>query len=483
MPVTELPFASGFYQSDSLTVSSQACVNLYPVIEEAASLSQETLRGTPGIELVVAAGSGVNRGAHALNGVPYFVQGNELYRLESGGTASLIGAITGSGRVSMDDNGTQLMICVPGGDGYIFVAAGDTLTTISDVDYTTTSGVPQSVVFIDGYLCVTTDDKKFKISSLNDGLTWNALDFGSAESSPDGVIAPVVYRNQLFIGGERTMEAFSNIGGAGFPFTRTGLFLEQGISGIFGIVNAKNTFAFIGAGADELPAIWKLVGNETEKISTRAIDKLILGLSEAELALVHAFSYGQLGNYYIGFSLGATTVVYDLMSQKWHERQSVYDVGGTVTTAQWRGSSVVSAYGKLYVGDLVNENIGELKTDVYAEYSLEILRSFSTQPLLNNMKPFSVPMIELTMESGTGVNDVTNPQDEEPMVYFDQSFNGGKTWSEKRGRRVGRIGEYYRRTIWRRNGTPMRFVCYRFSISSAVKVAVAQLVADVRPVQ
>ena len=223
MPAVELPFANGFYTSDSLPVSSQACVNLYPVVEESASLASETLRGTPGIELVIDAGSGANRGSHSLNGTPYFVNGTELYRLESGGTSTLIGTISGSGRVSMADNGTQLLICVPGGAGYIFVEAGDTLTTISDTDYTTSNGAPQAVVFIDGYFVVTTDDLKFKISSLNDGLTWDALDFGSAESSPDGVIAPVVYRNQLFIGGERTTEAFNNVGGAGFPFTRTGL--------------------------------------------------------------------------------------------------------------------------------------------------------------------------------------------------------------------------------------------------------------------
>ena len=479
MPVTTLPFAGGFYTSDSMTISSQACVNLYPVIEESASLSQETLRGTPGIELVVTAGSAANRGAHALNGTPYFVQGTELYRLESGETVTLCGTIAGTGRVSMADNGTQLMVCVPGGAGYIFTESPDTLTTISDTDYTTTNGAPQFVVYLDSYFVVTTDAKKFKISALNDGLTWDALDFGSAESSPDGVVTPVVFRNQLFIAGERTMEAFNNVGGAGFPFTRTGLFLEQGVAGLFTIINAKNTFMFLGAGENEVPGIWMLAGNETTKVSTRAIDALLRVLTTAERAAVHTWAYGQAGNYFVGFVLPTTTIVFDLASQKWHERQSTYLITGIITTTTWRGSSVVAGYGKLYVGDLVGSNLGNLTPDIYAEYSLEILRSFSTQPFQNQQKPFSVPMVELTMESGVGVNDVLQAADEEPMVYFDQSTNGGKTWSEKRGRKIGRIGEYYRRTIWRRNGTPRRFVCYRFSLSSAVKVAVASLVADI----
>lgn len=52
MPRVVLPIANGFYRTDSLPISSQNAVNVFPVIEEAPSLSQETLRGCPGVRVV-----------------------------------------------------------------------------------------------------------------------------------------------------------------------------------------------------------------------------------------------------------------------------------------------------------------------------------------------------------------------------------------------------------------------------------------------
>ena len=206
MPTTPLPLANGFYLSDSLPVSAQQCVNWYPRLVEAPALNQEILVGTPGLWQAATTGPlGANRGSHRFEGRPYFVNGSKLYRLNADNTLTDLGTISGSGRVSMADNGLQLMILVPGGTGYIFTESPDTLVTISDVDFDA-NGDPQAVVFIDGYFCCTTDAKKFIVSALNDGTSWNALDFGSAESSPDGVVVPFVFNNQLFIGGERTIE-------------------------------------------------------------------------------------------------------------------------------------------------------------------------------------------------------------------------------------------------------------------------------------
>ena len=178
MPITTLPLANGFYVSDSLPISAQECTNFYPNIVQAPALNQETLLGTPGLEQVattaVELDARVNRGAHTMNGVPYFVNGGFLFKLtESSGTytATSLGAITGTSRVSMADNGTQLLILVPGSDGYIYNHTTNTFAQITDSDFTA-NGNPQQVVFIDGYFCLTTDTKKFIVSYINDGLNY-----------------------------------------------------------------------------------------------------------------------------------------------------------------------------------------------------------------------------------------------------------------------------------------------------------------------
>jgi hypothetical protein len=105
MPKVNLPIASGFYESESLPISAQRCINLYPNIVQAQALSQETLLGTPGIRQLVTTGSinQQNRGIHVKNGILYFVNGDKLSRLDKDADDNFsyleLGTITGSGIV------------------------------------------------------------------------------------------------------------------------------------------------------------------------------------------------------------------------------------------------------------------------------------------------------------------------------------------------------------------------------------------------
>ena len=477
MPVTQLPIANGFYVSDSLPIAAQECTNWYPNIVQGTGLNQETLFGTPGLEQLATSGTleNENRGAHEMAGKPYFVNGDRLYRLDetvvdstATYTLTFIGDISGTARVSMADNGTQLMILVPGGNGYIYNHVTDTFAQITDSDFTA-NGNPQFVVFIDGYFLVTTDSKKFIISAINDGLSYNALDFGTAESDPDDIVAPVVYKNQLFISGGETFEAFQNIGGADFPFQRTGLFLQKGCYAPYSLVNAQDTFMWVGGGENEGPAIWALSGNSTVKVSTTAIDSLLSKLTETALEGIYSWAYASKGAYFIGFSLPSTTLVYDITSKRWHERKSF--LSGAL--GAFRISSVVKAYNKIICGDSIDGRIGSLDPDVYTEYGNPIIRRVATQPFQNNMQSIFFPSLELTIESGVGNDDVPDP------VIVLQRSKDGKTWGEERARSMGKIGEYNRRAIWRRNGRASRFEVFSFTLTDAVKPVIIQLTANI----
>jgi hypothetical protein len=473
MPVTQLPIANGFYVSDSLPIAAQECTNWYPNIVQGVGLSQETLFGTEGIVQLATSGvlDNVNRGSHEMAGKPYFVNGERLYRLdESNGVYTLvfIGDIAGTTRVSMADNGTQLMVLVPNGNGYIYNHVTDTFAQITDSDFTA-NGNPQFVVFIDGYFLITTDSKKFIVSSINDGLSYNALDFGTAESDPDEIVAPVVYKNQLFISGGQTFRAFQNIGGADFPFQRTGLFLQKGCYAPYSLVNAQDTFMWVGGGENEGPAIWALNGNSTVKVSTTAIDSLLSKLSDTQVAGIYSWAYASKGAYFIGFALPATTLVYDTTSQRWHERKSFLE--GNLGAL--RVSSVVKAYNNILCGDIIDGRIGQFDQSVYTEYGNTIVRRVATQPFQNNMQSVFFPSLELTVESGVGNEAVVDPQ-----IVLERSKDG-KTWSGPIARSIGKIGEYTRRAIWRRNGRAARFEVFRFTLTDAVKPVIIQLTANI----
>ena len=477
MPVTQLPITNGFYISDSLPISAQECTNCYVNVPQAPSMAKETLFGTSGINQLAATGAVQqrNRGAWVLKNNAYFVNGSALYRINSDFTIDTIGTIEGAGRVSLADNGKQLFILIPGGKGYIFTDSPDTLTEITDPDFTA-NGQPQYVAFIDGYFVLTTDSKKFIVSSLNDGLTYNALDFGTAEANPDDIVAPIVFKNQLFITGSITAEAFQNVGGSGFPFTRSGLYLSKGVAAPFSLIEASDTFMFIGGGLNESPAIWQFAGNTVQKVSTTAIDNLLQDLTDTELSQVFSYSFAEKGAYFVGFTLPTTTLEINTITGKWNERKSFIEgADGIKSLVRSRINSVINAYGKIIVGDQFDGRIGELSQEFSTEYGDNIIRRISTQPFINNMEEFFLPKLELTIESGVGNSSVPDPQ-----IVLDISKDGGKTFKDERWRPMGKVGEYNRRAIWRRNGRFARFSVLRFTISDAVKPVIIMLTGDIR---
>jgi len=472
-----LPIANGFYLSDSLPISAQECVNWYVNIPQAPALNEENLFGTPGTTQLATTGllaDQINRGAETLDEAPYEVNGGNLYRLESDFTLTDLGVIEGTGRVSMAENGTQLMILVPGGKGYIFTVAGG-LVEIVAAGFTA-NGAPQHVKYVDGFFMCTTDQKLFIISALNDGTNWNSLDRQGAESDPDKVVALIIHNNQPVIAGSTTLEFFQNIAsGADFPFRRTGLFIKRGVKAPFSLINHDNTFMFIGGGENESPAIWKMVGNTLEKISTTAIDSILQKFTEDEISTAFAWSYAQKGAYFVGFSLPTTTLVLDTITNRWAERKSqITDAKGATQTVRCRINSIVTAYGKVIVGDSQDGRIGSLDPSVFTEYDRNIIRPVSTQPFQNNMKPVFVPHLELTTESGVG-----NNAKEDPVITLEISKDGGKTYGKPRTRRLGKKGEYERRQIWRRNGRIPRFAIFRFVHSAPVKPVIIQLTMGV----
>ena len=480
MPSAQVPIANGFYESESLPISAQECTNWYPNIVQAAALSQETLLGTPGINQLTTTGTVVqqNRGGHVKAGIAYEVNGDGLYivnRIIAGDgsetfTTTVLGTVEGVGPVSMADNGTQLMVLVPGGKGYIYdETAGTPFLEITDLDFTA-NGAPQHVVFLDGYFAVTTDSKKWIISALNDGMAWDALDFSTAESDPDEIVAPVVFRNKIFITGSETTEAFQNApNGSGFPFIRSNIFADKGCFAPFTLISAHNTFMMIGGGTNESPAIWEFNGSSFSKVSTTAIDSVLSGFTKEEVSAAFSFSYADKGAYFIGFTVADFTIVYDVITKRWHERKSVVDN----SDVRWRVNSLVTAYGRVLVGDSQDGRIGELSSDIYTEYGDNIRRVIATQPFSSMGRSVRLPSIELTIESGVG-----NADRPDPVVSMDIS-DDGKTFTYERTRSMGKVGEYNRRAIWYRNGRSPRFRVFRFKMSDPVKPVIIKCEAKV----
>ena len=127
----------GSYLSEVLPLSAQRVINWIPVVSESEALSPNSLVQRAGLSDFSGTNEKQCRGLHVVAGVLFSVNGNALFKISSTGVATNLGYISGSNRVVMADNGTTLVIVVPGGNSYTW--DGVTLTAISDPDFPTRS--------------------------------------------------------------------------------------------------------------------------------------------------------------------------------------------------------------------------------------------------------------------------------------------------------------------------------------------------------
>lgn len=476
MPRVQLPLGFSFYQSESAPFSSQRCINWIPVIAESAALNTRALFQPPGLKQFVDSGLSVNRGSITADGVSYFVNANSLISVSSSGVVTNFGNISGSGRVSLAvnaknaDSGSQfIVIVVPGGDAYAFATVTNILTKITDSDFLTSS----QVVFKDGFFIFAAfDGSVFFISNLNDPLTYDALDRGTAEISPDRIVGLHVNHNELFVAGIDTIELFQNIGGAGFPFQRIeGANIQKGVHAKFSQVEFDNTFCFVGGGLNELSAVWKVTGSSSAiKISTDAIDKETQKFTRDEIENSFAMTYARHGQFLAIFTfesarIPSRTFVYNATASALLQQKVWFELQDGVTDGRFRVQSITSAYGKLLVGDSTTGVIGELDTDTLDYYGDEIFRRSTTAPFSENGLPIFAGEFEATFQSGVGL---TAGQGSDPLVKMRKSDDGGRTFKGPWKRAIGKIGKYGQRSVWRRQG--------RFPVSRMVELTITDKV-------
>ena len=130
------PILGGSYVARSINAADNRMVNLFPETVPEGSGGKEGgfLLRCPGLRLLATVGSGPIRGLWVTNGIAYVVSGSEFYSLDTDWVSTLIGTVSGTGPVSMADNGTQIFIaCNPA--GFIYNISTGVFGQITDVDF------------------------------------------------------------------------------------------------------------------------------------------------------------------------------------------------------------------------------------------------------------------------------------------------------------------------------------------------------------
>jgi hypothetical protein len=497
------PILGSTYVARSVNAADARMVNLFPEIVPEAGKEPAFLNRAPGLKLLNTIGNGPIRGLWAFSSsdsTAFVVSGTQLYKINTSYVATLIGTVAGAGPVSMADNGTQLFIAA-NGPSYIYNNTTNGFGAITDPDFPGAL----TVCYLDGYFVFNEpNSQKLWITALLDGTSIDPLEFASTEGSPDGLVAVAANFREVWAFGTNSIEVWFDSGATDFPLQRIqGAFNELGCAAPYSVAKMDNGLFWLGRDRRGEGIVYRANGYTGVRISTHAVEWQIQQYDDISDAI--AYTYQQDGHsfYVLVFPSANTTWVYDAATQAWHERAGFSN--GNFT--RHRGNCQMAFNNKIVIGDFENGNIYAFDLEDYSDNGgiQKWLRTWRALPTgTNTLKRTTQHMMQLDCESGIGLNgyvlpetiyletelgnylitendnfliadqETTATQGADPQVMLRWSDDGGHTWSNEHWASMGKIGQYYKRVIWRRLGmtVKLRDRVYEVSATDPVKIAI-----------
>lgn len=471
------PILGSAYVARSVNAADARMINLFPELVPEGGKEPAFLNRAPGLKLKISVGSGPIRGMWVFGGNLYVVSRNKLYKVDSDYVVTELGTVSGtSGPVSMVDNGIQLFIACDG-PSYIYNSQTNVFAQITDGDF---PGAV-TVAYLDGYFVFNEpNSQKIWVTGLLDGTSIDPLDFASAEGSPDGVVGIIADHREIWVFGTNSVEVWYDSGNADFPLSRIqGAFNEIGCAAPYSIAKMDNGLFWLGKDARGQGIVYRANGYTGQRISTHAVEWQIQQYEDMSDAIGYTYQQDGHSFYVLIFPQADTTWVYDVATQAWHERAG-FDNGDFT---RHRSNCQAFFQGDVLVGDYENANVYSFDLNDFSDNGgvQKWLRSWRALPTSqNNLKRSAQHSLQLDLETGVGLN---LGQGSDPQVVLRWSDDGGHTWSNEHWISIGKIGEFYRRAIWRRLGMTMKIRdrVYEVSGTDPVKIAIIGAELTVSP--
>lgn len=414
----------------------QRAVNCYPMrVEGYGEDSPMVQESAPGLSLVLDLGANI-RGMHNADGRLFVAAGSSVYEITTAGTSRMIGAIgTGTGPVSMAHGTSQLAI-VDGASLWVYSLDTDVYQRVGVEGWRGSRRVDH----LDGYfIFAAPDTEQFYISAIDDASLLDALDFSSADSQPDKIVAHVVRKREAYFFGSRSCEVWINSGEPDFPFARyQGTPIDVGAVGPWAVSKAADTLVWVGQTDRGGPYVYRMDGYQPVRISDQCVEQL---LEASDYTNVQCWSYQEAGGEF--FCVNApgmsTTLVWDASTGIWHERAELVD-------GQWQRFRVDHhAYfnGAHYVGG--GTKLYTMSRE-YSDLAGDVLARERTFPhfVAGNLESVSYPALEVRCTTG-GANSGS--------LTLEVSNDGGAVFHAPLRRSLGALGDRQQRVRWLGLGT------------------------------
>lgn len=480
-------FVGPAFQSRSPNVDSEHLINLIPeLVEGGTPASRTVFYRSPGRAVFATPtdATGTCRGLLLALERVFAVIGDGFYEVLSTGTTTRLGTVADDTLpVSLATNGTQIGI-VSGGVFYLYspsvitplvgfapLAIGPATVTSPTLPF----DGPASIHFLDGYFLIReARSRNFWFSALNDGLTWDALDFQARSQSADLPLAALVNHREFWLFGGETTQVFFDSGDADNPFLpNPSAFIEQGILAPASVGVMDETVLWLGATARGGAVVWRTTGYHPNRVSTHALEFAFQGYSRLDDAI--AYTYQEDGHpfYVLTFPTAGKTWAYDGATGLWHER-------GTFTDGIYgedRARCHVFAFGQHLVGVRDSTTIYTQSLSLLDDAGTPIRRVRRAPHLNSELQWLFYDQFQLDLQPGAGL--VTG-QGRDPLLMLRYSDDGGHTWSSEHTTTAGALGSYGTQAIWRQLGRSRNRV-FEVALSDPVDLAWAAAYLRVTP--
>lgn len=469
----QIPILNGIYVDSNAEFRTSYPRNYIPVPKK-QGISNGYMKPADGIVLF-AVGPGVDRGGINWNGICYRVMGSKLVSVNADGTVTTLGDVGNDGKpVSLDYSFDRLAIS---SNKNLFYYMNGVLTQVLDADL----GQVNTLIWVDGYF-MTTDGVNLVVTDLNDPTSVNPLKYGSAEADPDQIVGLLKVADEPYAVGRYTIEVFQNVGGNLFPFQRIlGAMIQRGAIGTYAMcVLQLNNFigvAFLGSARNEPPSVWYGVNGTSTKLSTREIDTILQGYTEAQLSTVVVEPRIDKNQTLIYVHLPDQTLVYDADGSQavgepvWFTLTSGADTSNTT----YRARRLVWVYNQWISGDPTSNNVGYYTSKVSSHYGTAVGWIFGTMIIYNQAKSaifHELELIGLPGHVALGKN---------PTIWTSYSVDG-EMWTQERPRTAGVQGRRQTRVNWLQMGAfTNNYRIQRFRGNSDAHFPIAALEARIEP--
>ena len=407
--------------------------NLSPYLMDGSVDDMLCVRRRPGLDLWVDLGTGAPIDGLYWNPVfncMFAVSNGHMFKISdiAGTNADVtVDTLNAGTRVSFAHDLTY-QLAANGGRIVYYLNVGMT-TYIADADAPTT--VTQ-LAFLDNYILADSiNTGRFYWCDVGDPSSWNAASYATAEAKADNLTALRTSIDEIFLGGNLSLEVWGNDGLT--PFSRLqGSAIDRGVSAKYSMVDADNSWFFI----DNESKFVRLSGRTAKAVSS-CFDTLWSTFSGVSSVQANHISIGSNDFITLHFTNEARTFVYDIKHDDWSEWAYWNSVAATYEDFLCRTYTYSPAWNMHVMGSRIDGKLYTLSSTVYDDNSNPIRTARRTAHLdhgTNEEKRCNG--ITIKMKRGVGIAGSADT----PYVMMRFRDDGSSIWSNEYWISLGLVG-------------------------------------------